>query len=111
VYSRKTSGTYHNTGDALGDDFQRHSNDLKISGRLQNTAVVANNEEDRVDEPANKKEVQQVLVELTNLLLLLAQKLYKEISNGKQIDNMLKIRNGKRSAQPANVHTSSSSLL
>ena len=71
--------TYHNAGDALGNPFQRNRDNLKIRGRLQNTAIAPDNEEDRVYEPGNEKEVQQVLVERPDLPLLFAQELRKDI--------------------------------
>ncbi len=39
------------------------------------TAIVTNNEQDRVDRPANHKQREQLAVQAANLLLLLAQQL------------------------------------
>jgi hypothetical protein len=39
------------------------------------TTIVTNNEQDRVDRPANHKQREQLAVQAANLLLLLAQQL------------------------------------
>ena len=69
----RTTYTYHNAGQTLGDDLQRHSNDLENRRVAQHAAIVAHNEQNRVDRPANDKERKQLAVQTADLLLLLAQ--------------------------------------
>ena len=73
--ANKNSDTYHNAGQTLGHNLQRHSDDLKNRRVAHHTTVVADNEQDRVDRPANHKQREQLAVQAANLLLLLAQQL------------------------------------